>query len=278
MSPQHPSFRIACLAAALVVPLIAEPTQVIFQNGRSIAATSLVQQGDKLVVKTAAEGFTVGQSLPVATVDHVFGQRPPEVNQAIALLLNSNPDKAISLLQPVVDGERITAKFPGNQWLDAARALLVAHALKGSSKDCLAIGKEISDATPAQGIDPFVMLGKALLLHPLNTRFEDREAALRDLTTDNLPATICAYASFFRGNVFKKEQKNAEALDSYLSVPCVHPSGGMMLNAAAELQAADLLAAQGRRDEALALVHSALRVATGTVLADEAQKRLESLK
>jgi tetratricopeptide (TPR) repeat protein len=154
----------------------------------------------------------------------------------------------------------------------------VAHAVNGDAAECNTIGKEISDATPAQGIDPFVMLGKALLLPPLTTKWQEREDALRALTTDNLPAEVCAYADFFRGNILREHGKNPEALDAYLSVSCLHPTGGLILNAASELRAAELLAAQGRREEALALVQSALRVSHSTVLADDATKRLESLK
>lgn len=270
--------RIAPIALAWQAASAADPVRVVFQNGRSIPASALALQGDKLVVKAAADGFNPGQSFPLPMADHVYGEKPAAINQAIALALTGKPKEAQDLLKPVVDEQRITARIPGNFWLDAARALLVAYAVNGDATDCTNIGKEISDATPAQGIDPFVSLGKALLLPVLTTKWQDREVALRDLTTDNLPADICAYAAFFRGNVFKKENKNVEALDAYLAVTCLHPSGGLILNAASELQAADLLAAQGRREEALALVQSAIRVSQGTVLADEATKRLESLK
>lgn len=39
-----------------------------------------------------------------------------------------------------------------------------------------------------------------------------------------------------------------------------------------------MLSALGRREEAVALLNSAQRVSGGTVLAEEAKKRLESLK
>jgi hypothetical protein len=61
-------------------------------------------------------------------------------------------------------------------------------------------------------------------------------------------------------------------------VPGLHSSGGLILNAAAEILAADMLAALNRRDEAGLLIQSALRVTQGTILTDEANKRLESLK
>jgi tetratricopeptide (TPR) repeat protein len=101
---------------------------------------------------------------------------------------------------------------------------------------------------------------------------------LRDPTTDNHPANVRAYASYFRGNILKKENKKTEALEAFLSIPCLYPSGGLILNAAAELQAADLLAEAKRREEALALAGSALISSAGTLLADEANTRITSLK
>lgn len=291
MLPSH-SFRSALLAcAAATLPLswasAAEPIRIVFQNGRSVPISSVALQGDKLTITAAAEGFNPGQAFPLASADHVFGDKPAELNPGIALLLMGKPGDALKLLEPLVASQRITAKIPGNFWLDAARAALVAYATSGNAAKCAEIGKEISDATPAQGIDPFVSLGKALLL-PASTSAADREVALRDLTTDNLPADVCAYASFHRGNLLaglkrdsdpvKAAQQNADALEAYLMVPCLYPSGGMILNSIAELKAAEFLVTLGRREEAVALLESSAREAAGTLAAVEAAKRLESLK
>jgi hypothetical protein len=51
-----------------------------------------------------------------------------------------------------------------------------------------------------------------------------------------------------------------------------------VINGAAELFAADLLTKQNRREEAVAVLQSATHDARGTVIADEAKKRLESSK
>ncbi len=274
-------FRSALLAGAFAASPAApaaEAARVVFQNGRSIPIGSLTLQADKLVVQTASDGFNAGQAFPLLSADHIYGEKPAEVNQAVALLLTGKPQEAGKLLEPIVAEHRITAKIPGNFWLEAARTLLLAHAVYGDATECTAIGKEISDATPTQGIDPFVSLGKALLLPALTTKAADRDVALRDLTTDNMPADVCAYASFFRGNLLRKEKRDPEALEAYLAAPCLFPSGGSVLNAAAEIQAAELLAALNRREEAIALLKSAIRDASGTFLADEANKRLESLK
>ncbi len=163
----------------------------------------------------------------------------------------------------------------------------MAYALTGNSAKVTEIGKEISDATPAQGIDPFVSLGKALLL-PATTKVEDRAVALGDLTTDNLPADVAAYASFFRGHLLKSVKRapeatealkqDAETLEAYLSVPCLFPSGGLILNAVAEVNAAEILVKMGRREEAVALLVSAIRQSPGTLVTTDANKRLDSLK
>jgi hypothetical protein len=283
------SALLACAAAALPLSWAsaAEPIRIVFQNGRSVPISAVSLQGDKLSITAAFESFTPGQSFPLAMADHVFGEKPAELNPAIALLLMGKPGDALKLLEPIVAAQRITAKIPGNFWLDAARATLVSYAVSGNAAKCAEIGKEISDATPTQGSDPFVSLGKALLL-PTSTSAEERQTALGDLTTDNLPADVCAFASFYRGNLLaglkrdpdsaKALKQNAAALESYLMVPCLYPSGGIILNSAAELKAAEFLLNLDRREEAVALLNSSTRGSAGTSVAIEATKRLESLK
>jgi len=267
---------LACLAA-LPLANAQEPIRIVFQNGRAVPLSAVSLQGDKLNVTAAAEGFNPGQSFPLSTADHIFGDKPAEINAGIALLLTDKPADAIKVLEPILASQQITATIPGNYWLDTARAALVAYAVTGNTTKCTDIGKEISDATPAQGIDPFVTLGKALLL-PASTKLADREAALRDLTTDNLPADLCAYASFFRAKLLKSAKNDKDALEAYLSVTGLFPAGGMILNGAAAFNAADILIALKRRDEAVALLNSSVSHSAGTLVAAEANKRLESLK
>lgn len=286
------TFRTTLLACAVAtLPLswleAAEPIRIVFQNGRSIPISAVTLQGDKFVIKDSAEGFTAGQSLPVASADHIFGDKPSNINPGVALLLTDKPADALKLLEPIVAEQRITAKIPGNYWLEAARAALVAYAVTGNTVKCTEIGKEISDATPTQGIDPFVSLGKALLL-PTLTKIEDRATALRDLTTDNLPADVCAYASFYRGQLLKNAKRSgdlgearkqdAETLEAFLMVPCLFPSGGLILNAVAEVNASEFLVSLNRREEAVALLNSSILQSAGTLVATDAGKRLESLK
>jgi hypothetical protein len=270
--------RLVTAALALSsAPLIASSAVLVFQNGRTVPLNAVDVAQDKVVIKAAAEGFNPGQAFPLTAVSHVFGERPPELNQAIALLLVEKPQDAIAKLEPVAATHRVSAKIAGNFWTESARALLVAYALMGDAARATQIGKDISDATPAQGSDPFVSLGKALLM-PSSASFEDRDMALKDMTTDNLPADVAAYATFFRAKLLKEQKKNPEALQAYLSVPGLYPAGGLIINAAAEIHAASLLEMLNRRDEAGVLVKSALLVCQGTILAEQANKLLESLK
>lgn len=294
MSPFTSITRLAPLALAFATtPLMAEnaapaapaatkpaapsaPAQLVFQNGRSIPLSSVDIAQDKVLIKTAADGFDAGQSFPLTAVSHVFGDRPAELNQAIALLLFDRHKEAIDLLEPLLAAHRVSAKIPGNFWIESARTLLVCFALTGDAARCTQLGKDISDATPPQGSDPFVSLGKALLM-PASVSPEDRDMSLKDLTADEMPADVAAYASFYRSRLFKEQKKNAEALQALLAVPCLYPSGGLILNAAAEIHASDLLASLSRRDEATHLINSALRVSQGTILIEEGNKRLESM-
>jgi hypothetical protein len=291
MSPFTSITRLAPLALAFATtPLMAEnaapaapkpaapsaPAQLVFQNGRSIPLSSVDIAQDKVLIKTAADGFDAGQSFPLTAVSHVFGDRPAELNQAIALLLFDRHKEAIDLLEPLLAAHRVSAKIPGNFWIESARTLLVCFALTGDAARCTQLGKDISDATPPQGSDPFVSLGKALLM-PASVSPEDRDMSLKDLTANEMPADVAAYASFYRSRLFKEQKKNAEALQALLAVPCLYPSGGLILNAAAEIHASDLLASLSRRDEATHLINSALRVSQGTILIEEGNKRLESM-
>jgi hypothetical protein len=257
------------------------------QSGRSIPVSAVALQANGYRVLAAVDGYTIDQVLPLENIDHVFGDKPPELNQGIALLLMDKPAEALKLLDPIVTSQRITSKIPGNFWLEAARASLVAYAVSGNTAKCNDIGKEISDATPNLGIDPFVMLGKALMLPP-STKDSERIMAFRDLMSNSMAADVSAYASIYLGNFLKTVKRNPDAalatkqnseiLEAYLMVPCIFPSGGIVLNGFAELKAAELLANLNRRLEAVALLQSSTRNAADTLVATEANKRLESLK
>jgi tetratricopeptide (TPR) repeat protein len=261
----------------LGVATAAEPLKLVFQNGRSIPLAAVSVQADTLTVTAAAEGFNLGQSFPLTAIDHVYGDKPAELNPGVALVLMDKPADALKLLEPLIAAQRSTAKIPGNFWMEAAQAALVAYAVLGENAKCSEIGKEISDATPAQGIDPFVSLGKALLL-PTTTPVKDREVALSDLMTNNMPADIGAYASIYLGKLYASTKREPQALESYLTATAVFPSGGLVLNAVAELKAGEILQALTRREEAVALFTSSTQHASGTLVAVEANKRLESSK
>lgn len=276
-----PLSRIALLSLASVIFSIpasaAEPTRIVFKNGRSIPLSSVSIQGANIVVNSASDGFNQGQTLPLASADHVFGDKPEGLNEGISLLLADKPMDALKLLEPIVASQRVSATISGNYWVEAARAALVAYASNGNTAKCNELGKDISDATPEKGNDPFVALGKVILL-PTTTKPEDREIQFRDLTNDSQPADVAAYASFLRGKVLKSLKRDDEALEAYLTVSTMFPTGGLVLNAAAEFNAAEILAAKNRRGEAVALFASSHRQAAGTTLGAEANKRLESLK
>ncbi len=271
------SVLIGSLAALASSAIAQVAPRIVFQNGRSVPVAAAALQGNLIALKAPVEGFNPGQTFPMDSADHIYGDKPLETNRAIALLLMDKPADAIKLLEPVLASQQITAKIPGNFWLEAAEAALVAYSLNRDTAKSAAIGKEISDATPAQGIDPFVSLGRALALPP-STTHEERESAFRDLTTDNLPTAVRAYASFFRAKALKQAEDAAGALEAFLHVPCLYPSGGMILNAVAEFHAAEALSALDRREEAVALLQSCVRQAGDTIIAGEANKRLESSK
>ena len=270
----------AAATAALIQPGSGVPVQIVLQNGVALPLSAVTLKGDKFEVKADIAGyFEAGATIAFDKVDHVFGDKPAAINQGIALILTGKPVEGRKLLIPVLEENKDSAKLPGNFWLEAARASLVANGLEGAAPQCNSLGKEIADATPAAGPDPFLALSKALLLHA-TVKVADREAALRAQTTDAQPADVCAYASYFLGGLLRSDNRNEEALDAYLAVSCLFPSGGMVINGVAQMKAAEILTSldSKRRPEAVALVQCAVRNTKDTPARELADKLLESIK
>lgn len=274
-----------CWPAFLAATLIAtsalhadEPIRIVFQGGRSLPIEAVSIENGKVTVKTAQDGFTQGQTFDASLADHIYGERPAALNKGIALILMDKSREALAELEPIVASQKVTAGIPGNFWLEAARATTIAQAIAGTAGKWEPVAKEITAVTPGAGNDPVTALAKALTM-PLTVKLEDRLAALADLSNDTAQADIAAYASFFRGNLLKKiKGREADALEAFNTISCLYPTGGSVLNGAGELNAADFLRLQNRRTEAVALLTSAARSAKGTAIADDANKRLESLK
>ena len=89
---------------------------------------------------------------------------------------------------------------------------------------------------------------------------------------------MCAYASYFLASLLQGDKHNSEAMEAYLAVPCLYPSGGMILNGVAQLKAAEFLIAESRLTEAMSLVKSAIRYTKGTVANDLANNLFDRIK
>lgn len=258
------------------VAAAADPVSIIFKNNKGLALDALTLANGKFTLKAPAEGFpTTPFNEDLAS--HISGEKPAEIDQAVGMLLMGKPSDALALLDPLLEKHKITAKIPGNYWIEAARAALVAHSINRSTSKCEEIGKAISDATPVAGDDPSVALSKAMLT-PLSVKIDERISALGVLSADSSPPEVSAYAAFFRGNLLKTAKRPAEALEAYLLIPGVYPTGGRVINAAAELNGGEILANMNRRQEAVLVLQDAVREGKGTVIGAEAEKRIPLVK
>ncbi len=272
---------LALALSALAAPLASaqDAISIVFTVSgvsKSIPIDNLSFAADKFTVKNP------GDTLPkiplnLAWASHVSGSEPPQIAEAVALLLMNKPSDALALLDPIMEAHQITAKVPGNYWIKAARAALVAHSINRATSKCAEIGKAISDATPVAGNDPSVALSTAMLT-PLSVSINDRISALASLANDSSPPEVSAYACYFRGNLLKTAKKNKEALEAYLTVPAVYPTCGRILIAASVLNAGELIAGMNRRDEAILYLKDAVREGKGTAIGAEAEKRIPLVK
>jgi hypothetical protein len=267
----------ATLLSFSSVSRAADPLRIVFKGGRSLPVDAVTIENGQFKVLAGQESFTTGQMFKTDLADYISGEKPEAINRGVAFILMDKPVEAIAQLESVLNAQKVTASIQGNYWIETARALLVAYARIGNNAKMDALGKELAEATPESGTDPGMLLAKAISLPP-STRLDERLAAFGDLLDDKNPTDVAAYAAFFRANALVKTKKEGEALQGYLTVPCLYPTGGSVINGAAELFASEALAKQSRREEAVALLRAAINDARGTAIADEAKKRLESLK
>ncbi|MFD0894904.1 hypothetical protein KBB96_04190 [Luteolibacter ambystomatis] len=263
--------------ATVVTARAAEPVRIIFQGGRAIPIEALELKGANFVVTAAQDGLTVGQSVPSNTADHVFGDKPEGINKGIGFLLTGEPVKALGALEPIVTAHKVTGPVPGNFWVETARAAILAYADMGNAAKAEDLAKALADATPESGPDPVLGLARALLMSA-STKLDARVAAFDEFINDNSPTDIAAYASYFKGQYLQKGKQDARALEAWSVVTCLYPTGGNILNGAAELASSQYLFNHKRRDEAVVLLEAAARDARNSPVADEAKKRLESMK
>lgn len=263
--------------ATVVTARAAEAVRIIFQGGRAIPIEALELKGANFVVTAAQDGLTVGQSVPTNTADHVFGDKPDAINKGIGFLLTGEPVKALSALEPIVASHKVTGPVPGNFWVEAARAAVLSYAEMGNAAKAEDLAKVLADATPEAGPDPALGLARALLMSA-STKLDARVAAFDEFVNDASPADIAAYASYFKGQYLQKGKRDADALQAWSVVTCLYPTGGNILNGAAELASSQYLFNQKRRDEAVVLLEAAARDARNSPVADEAKKRLETMK
>jgi tetratricopeptide (TPR) repeat protein len=273
----RPALFAGIFAALAPAARAAVPPHLILQNGRAVPVSAIALQGGQFVVKTTTPEFAANTAIPMAQADYISGDKPAEINQAIALLLTGQPREAAKLLDPLLAEHQCTNKLPGNFWLEAARAAAVAHALDANPKVAGDLVKAISEATPAQGTDPYYNLVRELS-QPGSAKLQDRLDAFNVIAKDNLPADLCAYAAFFRAELLREHKRDAEALEGYLTVSCLFPSGGLTINGTARFRAAELLVTMKRRDEALALATSSLRCIRGTAVEAPLKKLMDSIQ
>lgn len=275
---QEPANPTPQQGTSLASAVALDPVSIVFTIdgvSRSFPISNLTLQGGNYVVKNPVDGGL--KSIAASAASHISGSEPPQIAEAVGLMLMNKPSDAVALLEPIMSAQQMTAKITGNYWIKAARAALVAHSMNRASSKCVEIGKAISDATPEAGDDPSVGLSNAMLTS-LSVSIKDRIAALESLANDASPPEVSAYASYFRGNLLKTAKRNKEAIEAYLTIPAVYPTGGRVIVAAAELNAGELIATLNRREEAILCLDDAIREGKGTIVGAEAERRKPLVK
>lgn len=262
-----------------------QPVMIAFRGGRTIPVSALSVANGMFVLKQAVENLPAGQTVPLDSAETVLGDKPIELMQATAFVLQQKPADALKLLEPILVENQATATVPGNFWVEAARSAIIAYAMinnEGKVRDL----KQQLDKANGGSADPIGKVVAALSLKP-STKFELKEQAFSDAMLDSNPVDVIAFAAYFRGQLFESVKDVNRALESYFSIVNLYPTGNNVVNAAAHFRAGEMILVQPTMDaelqklargEAIGLFKAAAADAKGTVFSEEAAKRLESLK
>lgn len=327
----------------------AVPLRIVFQQGVAIPIDALELQGEELVTTREVSGTPAGTRIPLGDGIYVTGAKPAGTTNGLALLLENKPAEALAQLGPVLNSHLVTARTPGNFWVDTARIAAVAYSMNGDASGLQQVA-DILESTQGAA-DPMIAVAEELSKESIFTA-EAKVERLLEKVNDANPTIVNALIYYFVGELRRSQlqagaagdtgaapaeateaaeaaepeaaaeepagdasadavataapdaaadpeatdeeeaaaaeaasaaEAKAEALsqtlEAYLTVPNAYPSGDLLINAAAEYQAAGLLLDDpDRLAEAQALLRSSMRGAAGSPLAELVKPRLDSVK
>jgi TolA-binding protein len=201
----------------LIVPLI-QAQNIILKTGQTIETKGVRRSGDMVMSKVQVGASSGEVGYQASAIARIAFPVPPQLKTTAAFLSQSQPEKALADIEPVVKYYAPFRDVPGNWWAPAA--LLKVSALGGMQLDKQAetLGDEIRKSVT----DPETGRAAQLQLVASLVHKEDYAKALQlceHVIRESAKAELLAEAWVRKGDALLAQRQWDGALLAYLHVP-----------------------------------------------------------
>ncbi len=251
---------------------------VFFKQGFQIPLDSLAVKGSDIELTKQAPGRVVGQKFPITSVETIGVDAPPAIVLAMGKILDKAPAEAPGIIDPVRTTFEPYLALPGSLWHQAMRIKVLAYGAAGDRRALDTTLAELMKQKPA--LEDTATIELARILAETGSRPDQRIERLAAFQGEHRTPTTNAVAQYFVAETLAAQNKDAEALDAYLRVPCLNPAAEPVVVAACEVRAGLRVQRLGptRKAEAAQLFRSAAGPAAGTSFAETAAASLKDLQ
>jgi len=256
----------------------AAQSMVFFKQGFQVSLDSVAVKGTDLELTKQVPGRVVGQKFPIASVETISVETPPAIVQAMGKILDKAPAEAPGIIDPVRATFEPLLTVPGSLWHQAMRIKVLAYGAAGDRRALDTTLAALMKEKP--GLEDTATIELARILAETGSRPDQRVERLTAFQGDHRTPTTNAVAQYFVAETLAAQNKDAEALDAYLRVPCLNAAAEPIVVAACEVRAGLRIQRLGptRKAEAAHLFRSAAGPAAGTSLAETAAASLKDLE
>ena len=193
--------------------------EIVLKDGRIVDASEVRRQQGGIVALVAPTGEV---TIPQGEIQRIGFPRPPQLSQAIDLIVAGQIEEAIALIEPVVNEQVDFRDLPGNRWGEATLALVQALNRAGRGLEADALAAKLTEVSIDAEYSEGAIVQKAFGLL-MRKDFGSAAKLVEPLIQNGITPAVRAGAFVVKGECLLAEHKWEEAVLSFLQVPVFYP-------------------------------------------------------
>lgn len=200
---------------------------VVLKDGRVLTPTRLSKRGDELILELPSSSQI---SVKVELISRIDSPEPPQIRQAVELLLAGDGETAITVVERVVNDQAELREIPGSWWGLAALRLAQALESEGRGLEAQSLAEKIARLE----VEPELARAAEVQVAAILLRRGDRQGAARlvDRVLKESRSSLARAGAFVvKGGCLLAEEKWEEAMLSFVHVSVFYPGESAWLPA-----------------------------------------------